>query len=82
MSNTFFQGGEKFSRRGFALPAPPWLRACVTPVADLRVGQIGHGLGPHATPSYMTTHCHLKIFETAQKHNFTIHFESSENASV
>jgi len=23
MSNTFFQGGEKFSRGGFALPAPP-----------------------------------------------------------
>jgi len=28
MLNTFFQGGEKFCRGGFALPAPPWLGAC------------------------------------------------------
>jgi len=27
MSNIFFQGGENFSRGGFAPPAPPWLRA-------------------------------------------------------
>ena len=26
MSNTFFQGGENFSRGGFYPPAPPWLR--------------------------------------------------------
>ena len=52
------------------------------PVMDLRIGQIGHGLesrafrAPHNFLWRLTIH--LKICETAQGHNFTIYFETSE----
>jgi len=48
---------------------------------DLRIGQIGHGLGPRATLSYHDPIL-TKICETAQKLNFTIHLETSGNANV
>jgi len=52
-------------------------------MTDLRIGQIGHGLGPRATLSYfMTTQYQLKICETAQRHNFTIYLETGGNANV
>jgi len=49
-------------------------------VTDLRIGQVGHGLGPRATPSYDESLA--KICEIAQRHNFKIYFETGENANV
>jgi len=59
----------------------------IGPAADLRIGQVGHGLGPRAFGANtqllpMTTHYWLKVCETAQMHNFTIYFDTSENANV
>ena len=56
-------------------------------VTDLRIGQIGHGLGPRAFrgPAQlfpMTTQYSLIICEIAQRHNFTIYLEMSGNANV
>jgi len=50
-------------------------------VTDLRMGQIGHGLGP-AQLIPMTTHYKLKIWETALRHDFTIYLETSGNANA
>jgi len=46
-------------------------------VTELRIGQMGDGLGPRAFggPAQifpMTTQCQLKICKTAQRYNFTI----------
>jgi len=56
-------------------------------VVCLQVGQIGHGLGPRAfwSPEQLLpimTHYKLKIWASAQRHNFTIYFETSEKANV
>jgi len=55
-----------------------------SPVTDLHIGQIGHGLGTRAIlPT--TTHYQLKICEIVQRHkphNFIIYFETSENTNV
>jgi len=51
------------------------------PVTDLRIGQIGHGLGPHATLFYDDSIL-TKNLRTAQSHNFTIYLETSGNANV
>jgi len=51
-------------------------------VTDLRIGQIGHGLGPRATLSYDDVILTKKICETAQRLNFTIYLETGGNANV
>ena len=51
-------------------------------VTDLRIGQIGHGLGPRATLSYDDVILNKKICETAQRLNFTIYLETGGNANV
>jgi len=59
-------------------------------VTDLRIDQVGHGLGPRdfggnrATLSYdrsVLTKI-LKLCEAAQRYNFTIYFETSGNALI
>ena len=47
-------------------------------VTDLRIGQIGQGLGPRAAPSYDDSFL-SKNCETAQRRNFTIYFETIKN---
>ena len=63
-----------------------FLTTVLSSVTDLRLGQIGHGLGPallgaRATLSYDDSIL-TKICETRQRHNFTSYFEMSGNANV
>jgi len=49
---------------------------------DLRIGQIGHGLGPRATLSYDGSILTKNLRNCAVAYNFTIYLETSGNANV